>query len=63
MSVGVEGKGVMWKTIGARECSRIECFGADAGERGRKRWRGPERQRRSRVVHGQENRKAQQKRK
>jgi len=32
----VEGKGVMWKITGARECSRIECFGMNAGERRRR---------------------------
>jgi len=52
----------MWKITGARECSRIECFGVDTRERRRKRWHGPKRQRCSKAVHGQENRKAQQKR-
>jgi len=28
----------MRKITGARECSRIERFGADAGERRRRRW-------------------------
>jgi len=44
------------------ECSRIEYFGVDAGERRKRRWCGPERQRYSKAAHGQENQKAQQKR-
>jgi len=33
----VEGKGVMQKITGAREYSRIECSGVDAGEKRRRR--------------------------
>ena len=50
----------MWKVTGARECSKIEHFGAGAGERRKRRQCGPERQRRNKAAHGQENRKAQQ---
>ena len=48
----------MQKITGARECSRIEHFGVDAGERRRRRWCGPKRQKHSRAAHGQKNRKA-----
>ena len=58
----MEGKGVMQKITGARKCFRIECFSVDAGERRRRRWRGPKRQKHSRVVHSQKNQKAQQER-
>jgi len=51
----VERKGVMWKIIGARECSKIGSFGVDAKEKGRKERHGPERQRYSKAAHGQEN--------
>jgi len=54
----MEGKGVMQKITGARECSRIEHSGVDAGERRRRRWRGPKRQKCSRGAHSQENQKA-----
>jgi len=57
-----EGKRVMQKITGARECSRIEHFGVDAGERRRRRWCGPKRQKHSRAAHGQKNWKAQQER-
>ena len=64
----------MRKTIGARECSGIEHSGVDAGERkekavhpqrgkaqqGKRKRHGPERQRRSKAAHGQENRNTQQ---
>jgi len=72
----VGGKEVMWKMTGARECSRIERSSVDAGERkekagrpqrgkaqqGKRKRHGPERQRRSKVVHGQENQNVQQER-
>ena len=54
-----EGKGVMQKIIGARECSKIGSFGVDTKEKGREEWRGLKRQRRSKAVHSQENWKAQ----
>jgi len=52
----------MQKITGARECSRIEHFSVDVGERRRRRWCGPKRQKHSRAAHGQKNRKAQQER-
>ena len=66
----------MRKTTGARECSRIERSGVDAGERkekaarpqrgkaqqGKRKRHGPERQRHSKAAHSQENRNAQQER-
>jgi len=57
-----EGKGVMWKIIGAKECSKIENFGVDAKEGERRKWHGLERQKCSKAMHGQETRKAQLKR-
>ena len=51
----VEGKGVMQKIIGARECSKIGSFGVDAKEKGWREWR-------SKAVHSRKNQKAQQKR-
>jgi len=57
-----EGKGVMQKIIGARECSKIGSFGVDAKKKGRGEQHGPERQRRSKTAHGWKNCKAQQKR-
>ena len=57
-----EGKGVMQKIIGARKCSKIGSFGVDAKEKERKEGRSPDRQRRSKAAHGQENWKAQQER-
>jgi len=36
----VEGKGVIWKIIGARECSKIGSFGVDAKEKGREEQHG-----------------------
>jgi len=58
----MEGKEVMRKTIGARECSKIGHFGVDVEERRRKRQCGPERQRHSKAAHSQESWKAQQER-
>jgi len=52
----------MQKIIGARECSKIGSFCVDTKEKERGEWHGPERQRRSKAVHSQENQKAQQKR-
>jgi len=57
-----EGKGVMQKIIGARECSKIGSFGVDAKEKGREKLHSPERQRRSKAAHSQKNQKAQQER-
>jgi len=50
-----EGKGVMQKIIGARECSKIGSFGINAKEKGRGEQYGPERQRHSKAAHSQEN--------
>ena len=47
----MEGKGVMQKIIGARECSKIGSFGVDAKEKRREERRGLKRQRRSKAVH------------
>ena len=47
----MEGKRVMWKIIGARECSKIGSFGVDAKEKERGEWHSPERQRHSKAVH------------
>jgi len=58
----VEEREVMRKITEAKECFKIECFGVDAGEKRRKRRCSPERQRRSKAAHSQENRKAQQER-
>jgi len=45
----------MRKITEARECSRIEHFGADVGEKRRRKWCSPERQRHSKAAYGQEN--------
>jgi len=58
----VEGKGVMQKIIGARECSKIGSFGVDTKEKGREEWHDPKRQRHRKAAYGQENQKAQQER-
>jgi len=58
----VKGKEAMQKITGARECSRIEYFGMDVGERRGRRGGSPEKQRCSKAMHGQENWKAQQER-
>ena len=58
----MEGKGVMQKIIGARECSKIGSFSVDAKEKGREEQRGLKRQRCSKAAHGQKNQKAQQER-
>ena len=47
----VEGKRVMWKIIGARECSKIGSFGVDAKEKGRGERHSPERQRHSKAAY------------
>jgi len=57
-----EGKGVMQKIIGTRECSKIGSFGVDAKKKGRGEQHSPERQRCSKAAHGWKNYKAQQKR-
>jgi len=60
---GVEKRNAMWKKIEDREWSGTDRSGMDAEEKGRRKQHSPERQRRSKAVHGQENQKTQQKRK